>query len=68
MSRAQAKEQVNMEDFQKTMEGIYTTSVAESTKDESPFAYKPAQEIIDAIDDTVTIDCIVKPMYNFKAH
>lgn len=68
MSRAQAKEQVDMEDFQKTMEGIYTTSVTESTKDESPFAYKPAQEIIDAIGDTVTIDCIVKPMYNFKAH
>lgn len=40
MSRAQAKEQVDMKDFRKTMEGIYTTSVTESTKDESPFVYK----------------------------
>lgn len=30
-------------------------------------AYKPAQEIIDAIEDTVKIKQIIKPIYNFKA-
>jgi len=30
-------------------------------------AYKPMQEIIDAISDTVEIVDIIKPIYNFKA-
>lgn len=49
------------------MDGIYTTSVNNSTIDEAPMAYKPAQEIIDAIEDTVKIKQIIKPIYNFKA-
>lgn len=68
MSRSQAKETVDLQAYQDTMKDIYTTSVTESTKDESPFAYKPAQEIIDAIRDTVEITDIIKPVYNFKAH
>ena len=34
---------------------------------ESPMAYKPPQEIIDNIKDTVEIVDIIKPIYNFKA-
>lgn len=30
-------------------------------------AYKPMQEIIDCIGDTVDIVDIIKPIYNFKA-
>ena len=56
-----------MEAFEKSMDGIYTTSVSESTIDESPMAYKPAQEIVDKIGDTVEILKIIKPVYNFKA-
>ena len=67
MSRSKAKENVSLKDFQKSMEGIYTTSVNQSTIDESPFVYKPMQEIIDNIKDTVEIIDIVKPVYNFKA-
>ena len=68
MSRSKAKEQISLEDYQETMTGIYTSSIGESTLDEAPFAYKEAQEIIDNIKDTVTVDMIVKPIYNFKAH
>ena len=68
MSRAQANEEVRMRDFTETMKGIYSTSVCESTKDESPFAYKPSDEIIDLVKDTVTIREVLKPIYNFKAH
>ena len=68
MSRSKAKEQISLEDYQETMTGIYTSSIGESTLDEAPFAYKEAQEIIDNIQDTVTVDRIVKPIYNFKAH
>lgn len=67
MSRSKAKEQMSMEEYEKSMEGIYTTSVNRSTIDESPMAYKPMEEIIENIKDTVEIVEIIKPMYNFKA-
>lgn len=67
MSRKQAKKSLSMEDFQKSMTGIYTTSISKDTLDEAPFAYKPMAEIIDNIQDTVEINKIIKPIYNFKA-
>ena len=67
MSRKKAKESVSMDDFKHSMEGIFTTSVNESTLDESPMAYKPADEIIELVKDTIDIIEVVKPIYNFKA-
>ena len=67
MSRNIARNTINIEDYEKSMEGIYTTSVNESTIDESPFAYKPMEEILEHIKDTVEVDRIIKPIYNFKA-
>ena len=67
MSRSKARESISMESFRASMEGIYTTSVCESTIDESPMAYKPMYEIIENVKDTVDISEIIKPVYNFKA-
>lgn len=67
MSRTKAKETVSLDDFRKSMDGIFTTSVNESTIDESPMAYKSMDEIINNIEDTVDIVDIIKPIYNFKA-
>lgn len=67
LSRGEAKRVLDVDDFKKSMEGIYTTTVNESTLDESPMVYKPAQEIIDAVGDTVEITHIIRPIYNFKA-
>jgi tRNA-splicing ligase RtcB len=67
MSRSKAKEAVTLEEFKESMEGIYTTSVDQSTLDESPMAYKPMQEIIDNIGDTVDVLKVLRPVYNFKA-
>lgn len=67
MSRSKAKETVSLEEFEQSMQGIYTTSVNRSTIDESPMAYKPIEEIIENIQDTVEIAKIIKPIYNFKA-
>lgn len=67
MSRRKAKETFNLEEFKNSMKDIYSTSVLEETIDEAPFAYKPMQEIIDNIQDTVEIEKIIKPIYNFKA-
>ena len=68
MSRKQAKEKLNMTEYQQTMAGIYTTSVNESTIDEAPMAYKSMDDIISVIDETVDIIEILKPVYNFKAN
>lgn len=67
MSRSQAKNKISMSDFKKSMEGIYTTCVNTSTIDESPMAYKPIEEILENIQDTVDVINIIKPIYNFKA-
>ena len=67
LSRTQAYEQIKMEDFEASMAGIYSESVNDFTRDESPMAYKPAGEIIANIGDTVNIDTIIRPIFNFKA-
>ena len=67
LSRAQARKQLSMEQYKQEMKGIYSTSVNEHTIDESPMAYKPMQEIIDNIQDSVEIIKIIKPIYNFKS-
>nr|DAI14524.1 MAG TPA: tRNA-splicing ligase RtcB [Caudoviricetes sp.] len=68
MSRMQAKETFNLDEYKESMKNIYTTSVNENTIDEAPFVYKSMQEIIDNIGDTVDIIKIIKPIYNFKAN
>lgn len=68
MSRSKAKESILLEEYQKAMDGIFTTSVNTSTIDESPMAYKTMDEIIGNIKDTVEIVDIIKPIYNFKAN
>ena len=68
MSRIKARETLNLNDYKESMKNVYTTSVNEDTIDEAPFAYKPTQEIIDNISDTVDIIKIIKPIYNFKAN
>lgn len=67
MSRSAAKKQLSMEEYRQQMHDIYSTSVCESTIDESPMAYKPAEEIESLIADTVDVVRRIKPIYNFKA-
>lgn len=67
MSRKKAKETLSLEEFAETMKDIYTTSVNQSTLDESPMAYKPIDEILENIKDTVEVYKIIKPIYNFKS-
>lgn len=68
MSRSKAKQEIDLELFEESMKGIYTTSVCESTIDESCFAYKDVEDILKYIGDSVEVLEIIKPIYNFKAH
>lgn len=66
MSRSEAKGTFTLTQFKESMEGIFTTSVSRSTIDECPMAYKPMEEIVNNIQDTVEILATIKPIYNFK--
>ena len=68
MSRSQAKEQLDLDEYRREMSGVYTTSVNESTLDEAPMAYKSLDDIIDVISDAVDVIEVLKPIYNFKAN
>ncbi len=67
MSRSQAKESFTVSEYKKQMSGIYTTSVNAQTLDECPMAYKSMEDILSNIGDTVEVEEIIKPIYNFKA-
>ena len=67
MSRSQAFKAITMEDYRASMKGIYSECLSEETKDESPMVYKPKDDIIGNIHDTVDIVNVIKPIYNFKA-
>ena len=67
MSRTKAFRELTMEEYKKTMEGVYTTSVNENTLDEAPMAYKSLEDIIDVIRESVDVIDVMKPIYNFKA-
>lgn len=67
MSRKNARENLSMDEYRKSMEGIYTTSVNEMTLDEAPMAYKRLDDIIDVIQDSVDVIEVLKPIYNYKA-
>ena len=67
MSRTEARSSISMKDYKDAMKGIYTTCVNKGTLDESPFAYKPMDEIVANIEPTAEIVSRMKPIYNFKA-
>ncbi|MBR3123926.1 MAG: RtcB family protein [Mogibacterium sp.] len=67
MSRSRARDVIEMEDYRKAMEGIYTTSVNPSTLDEAPMAYKSLGDIIDVIEESVDVVEVLRPIFNYKA-
>lgn len=67
LSRTQAEQTLELSEYARQMEGIYSTCINESTIDESPMAYKSIESIVNNIGDTVEIVNRIKPVYNFKA-
>ena len=67
LRRSEAKELITLDEFKAEMEGVFTTSVNESTIDESPMAYRRVDEILNTIDPTAEVVERILPVYNFKA-
>ena len=65
--RSEVKEHHTVSEFKKAMQGIHSICVNKDTLDESPFAYRKLEDITGVIGDTVRIDQIIRPVYNFKA-
>lgn len=65
MSRKQAKEQISMDQFKKSMEGILGT-VQTGTLDEAPDAYKNIVDVMSLQSESVEIVNHLKPLINWK--
>ena len=67
LSRSDAFRTLSLAEYKQQMKGIYSTSVCPETLDESPMAYKSADEIMRTITPTAEVIDIIRPVYNFKA-
>ena len=67
MSRSEAKQSFTVSEFKKQMKGVYSTSIGKGTLDECPMAYKDMESIMEDIKETVEIQDIIRPLYNFKS-
>lgn len=66
MSRTAAKAMFSENEFKKEMVDVWSSCVGKSTLDEAPMAYKDKKTILSSISETVTVDFLMKPVYNFK--
>lgn len=67
MKREDVKKSFTVSNFKTSMKGIYSSCIGSGTLDEAPFAYRGIDEIKKAIEPTVEISEILKPVYNFKS-
>ena len=67
LSRGKAFATLTLEEFEREMNGIFSTSINRNTLDESPMAYKKIGDIVENITPTVEIVKRIVPIYNFKA-
>jgi hypothetical protein len=66
MKRTDVKANFTVSAFKWEMKGIYRYCIGEDTLDEAPFAYRGKEQILENITDTVDVEQILKPVYNFK--
>ena len=65
--RSEVKEHHTVSEFRRAMEGIYSICINKDTLDESPFAYRSIEDMLKVVGDTVAVDKVIRPVYNFKA-
>jgi len=67
MKREDIKSNYTVSTFKSAMKGIYSSCISKDTLDEAPFAYRNIESIREAIQNTVIVNRVLKPIYNFKA-
>ncbi|MDR2372422.1 MAG: RtcB family protein [Puniceicoccales bacterium] len=66
LSRTQAKE-LSLDQYRTQMKGVWSSCINENTLDESPMAYKSSKDILNFVEDTLSVTNRLRPIYNFKA-
>ncbi len=66
MGRKEACYKLKLDGFEKSMEGIWSSTVCKDTIDEAPMAFKDMSEIVANIEPTAEIVNIIKSIFNFK--
>ncbi len=64
--REDVQKQFSVSAYKKAVDGIYSSCINRSTLDESPFCYRNLSDIQDAVCETVQIEHLLKPLYNYK--
>jgi tRNA-splicing ligase RtcB len=67
MGRREAHEELSLEAFRDSMDGVYSESVVEDVVDEAPMAYKPAERIAEAVEPTAEVVDWLDAVHNLKA-
>jgi RNA-splicing ligase RtcB len=69
MSRRKAKETLDLDHYRKVMREahVWSSCVCKDTLDEAPMVYKRPKGIVESIQETVDVEMVMKPIYNFKA-
>lgn len=66
MKREDIKSHFTVSAYKSEMKGIYSSCIGKDTLDEAPFAYRNVNDIAEVIGETVKIEKIITPIYNFK--
>ena len=54
-------------EFKSEMKGVYCSCIGKDTLDEAPFAYRRIEDILPCLSETVEVEKVLTPVYNFKA-
>lgn len=65
-SRENVLQNHTVSEFKAEMKGVYSVCIGKETLDEAPFAYRRESYIKEAVKDTVIIEKIIRPVYNYK--
>ena len=66
LSRGEVNSSHTVSEFKKKMKGIYTSCISKDTLDEAPFAYRGIDYIKEVIKDTVEVENVLTPIFNYK--
>ena len=66
LSRGEVNSSHTVSEFKKEMKGIYTSCISKDTLDEAPFAYRGIDYIKEVIKDTVEVENVLTPIFNYK--
>lgn len=67
LRRDEVKNHYTVSGFKQAMKNVYCSCIGADTLDEAPFAYRSLEKILAAVEPTVMVEKIVKPVYSFKA-